>query len=328
MLRTSRDITTSPELDALEHAWWNDNAATVSRVWEMEDEVCRAVRSGYLARARALLMRGRPLATVLELGCGSGWVGQQIAGDGLSIVGADFSEAQLELARARARRSGLEAHCRYELCDSRGWTRLLERVDGVIVHCVLHHLSGKEVQEVLEGLRRGLPPGTPVWIYEPAFHVSALPPSPAPVSRTTSFWLSLTGRVHAYLGRAYRALGLLDESAAGRLLALTVQAERSGWYLSPKEVPFDRDAFTRELEQHFRTGARWWATVSLVSWAHDTNLLTNWLLRRLAAAIVLPLFRHADALLAREEEHLKSALAAPSYAFHVWECTTPDVAKS
>jgi hypothetical protein len=51
-------------------------------------------------------------AHVVELGCGSGWVGQSICGPELRITGTDFSASQIALARENAARKRLGAFTR------------------------------------------------------------------------------------------------------------------------------------------------------------------------------------------------------------------------
>jgi SAM-dependent methyltransferase len=62
---------------------------------------------GHLARAGAeallglLRKAGKSEGLVIDLGCGSGILAEQMAGAGYRVMGVDFSEAMVELARAR-----------------------------------------------------------------------------------------------------------------------------------------------------------------------------------------------------------------------------------
>ena len=246
MLRLQRSQRSDAALNAQELAWWNANASTIARVWEMPDEVSRMVRGRYLERARNFFLQGRERATVLELGCGSGWVGQALAGPHLAIVGVDFSSAQIGLAKARARRMGVEPYCRYFVSTPGAHREAQPRADAALIHAFLHHLDDEEIDAVLAEVRASLAPGGRVWIYEPAF---GSPPSAAAPALRSRLGMRLCG-VGARLVRGTgKLLRLRDQVVDAQFQALAEEAGRNGWYLSPKEVPFDADSFTRRLEQ-------------------------------------------------------------------------------
>jgi 2-polyprenyl-3-methyl-5-hydroxy-6-metoxy-1,4-benzoquinol methylase len=54
-------------------------------------------------------LEGLPVGTALDLGCGSGANALKLAGRGWSVVGVDWAEHAIELARRSAREKGLDA---------------------------------------------------------------------------------------------------------------------------------------------------------------------------------------------------------------------------
>jgi ubiquinone/menaquinone biosynthesis C-methylase UbiE len=57
-------------------------------------------------------------AEVLDIGCGPGHYSVALAGMGAkSVLGLDFADGMLGIARERARREGVEAVCRFEKAD-------------------------------------------------------------------------------------------------------------------------------------------------------------------------------------------------------------------
>ncbi len=317
-LRLQRSPRSDAALNARELAWWNANAATIARVWEMPVEVSRVVRGRYLERARNFFLEGRERATVLELGCGSGWVGQALAGPRLAIVGVDFSQAQIDLALGRARRTGVEAYCRYFVSTPGERPQALPQVDAALIHAYLHHLDDEEIDGALAEVRAALSPGARVWIYEPAFRTA---PAPA---RRPALRSRLGMRLCAVGARLLRVagglLGLRDEAVDARFQALAGEAQRNGWYLSPKEVPLQEEAFTRRLERTFRVRSSYWATLHLVGWAYECALLEDSVLRKLACALYLRMARAVDAWALRDEAMVAAATTPPAHAFRVWEC--------
>jgi len=308
-------------LNALELDLWNENADTIARVWEMPEQVSRIVRGSYLEHARRYFLEGKERTTVLELGCGSGWVGQSLASPALSVIGMDFSAAQIERARMRAKKKGLEAYCRYVLNSVAKVGGHSPRADAALLHAYLHHLDEEEIETVLAELRTSLAPGARIWIYEPAFCTHAATTSRAGLSTRMAFQLANLG---SRLVRAAGKLsGLRNAAVADRFDALTQLAHRNGWYLSPKEVPLDDSVFTAQLAQKFRVKNSYWATLYLVGWAYECALLEASLLRSLACFCYLRPARAAERLALGDRAAVQVAARPPSHAFKVWECEVP-----
>ena len=185
-------------------------------------------------------------------------------------------------------------------------------------HAFLHHLDDVEIDAVLRDLRTRLRPGARVWIYEPAFAESGTTAARADVP---ALLLNRAMQaVSALIRVATGAFGMRDEPTAKKFDRLTEQAADSGWYLSPKEVPFHLEEFTQRVESNFALRERYWATIYLVGWALECNLLRSSAARRFACATFLPLAARCDRFLAARPAHLATALKAPNHGFAVWEC--------
>ena len=92
-MRTERIVVSTKELDELEKEWWNSNAETIEKIWAQNLDLQKQIRLFYLSRMKKFFLTGtnkKPFK-VLEIGCGTGWVGRLIAGPGLHIIGTDFS---------------------------------------------------------------------------------------------------------------------------------------------------------------------------------------------------------------------------------------------
>jgi SAM-dependent methyltransferase len=319
--RVERDLVTEAELDSLESQWWNSNAEIISKVWEMHADVSWAIRKRYLSKAKRFLAHKGTVTTVLELGCGSGWVGQSIADDQLLIVGTDRSEAQLELARERARKKGLEGICQYSSDDSLDWSQMKGKVDAVLIHSFLHHLDQREIDELFDWFGVTFAPGTKFWIYEPAFYARSQNSGVDSADSTSPVFSRFVARLIAALSKEYQKYGLIDKATSEGFRSLMCQANERGWYLSPKEVPFDIDAFTDYLKKCFRVTDLYWATIESVGFMFETNLVKNRALRTIVTRSIAPLVSYSDRLLASNPALLRQRLASPNYALHVWECT-------
>jgi 2-polyprenyl-3-methyl-5-hydroxy-6-metoxy-1,4-benzoquinol methylase len=310
-----RPYLSTADADATEQDWWNANADLIARVWQMQDEVSNAARRWYLERARTFFFRShKGPVTIVELGCGSGWVGQAMAGRDLHIVGTDFSRRQIELARRNAATRGLSDVARYETAAADEWPT--GDFDGILIHAFLHHLSGRELEGLFTVLRRHVSAGTKLFVYEPAFYVSSMPTRPrflTPRFRAIGDWIV------AKLGSYYRRKGIFDQSAFLALSTLMRTAAENGQYLSPKEVPLDVENFENLLREFADVDRSYWATIQGIAWCVETTLVMDETVRRRAARWILPILMWLDRRIAQDEQFLRKTLVAPNHAFHVWE---------
>ncbi len=103
-------------------------------------------------------------ATVLDVGCGSGWTSLFLAESGYEVVGYDLVPANVERGRARAKRWGSSA--RFEVADME---RLPpgDRADAALLFDALHHCTRQAA--TLEAVGRRLAPGGWLLLGEPTW---------------------------------------------------------------------------------------------------------------------------------------------------------------
>src|SRR5262245_23298512 len=85
--------------------WWNKFAAVMAEQWMLTPAMNAIIRTDYERDYAEYLFR--PRGSFLEIGCGTGWIGHKFAERGMQVDGIDFSDGQLEIARARAAGLGL-----------------------------------------------------------------------------------------------------------------------------------------------------------------------------------------------------------------------------
>ena len=101
-------------------------------------------------------------ATLVELGCGSGWMTRLAARQGVHAEGYDIAPEMIEIAREEAEREGLDIKFEagdYEELD------LGRRFDACLIYDALHHSGRPEL--VLAAARRALKPGGRLLLAEP-----------------------------------------------------------------------------------------------------------------------------------------------------------------
>lgn len=312
----TRPYRADESIERLEHEWWETNAALVAKVWEMHPEMSLAARRSYLRRAREFLTTDvSSPAHVLELGCGSGWVGQSICGPDLLITGTDFSSHQIGLAEQRAQRLGLDRFTNYQIAESGEWPNLSRPVTGVLIHAFLHHLDGAELDGFWRMLANRLTAGTKIWVYEPAFHIEPDQPIPRP-SRLHKLATSCVSNA----SKIFRTFDLLDRDTKAAVLRLFEEADAAGRHLSPKEVPFDIAQLSTELAPGIQVVRSYWATAFIIGWLFEANLLRSPILRRIAAHSLGRFLAMVDGLVVKDESYMRRYCVAPRHAFRVWEC--------
>jgi cyclopropane-fatty-acyl-phospholipid synthase len=92
-------------------------------------EEAQAAKKRHIAAKLAL---DRPGLTVLDIGCGWGGLGLELARDcGAQVLGITLSEEQIAVARDRAARARLDKACRFELVDYRALAGRYDRIVSV-----------------------------------------------------------------------------------------------------------------------------------------------------------------------------------------------------
>lgn len=315
--RMRRDVR-DPDLDRNELAWWEAHGKLIASVWDFDSYLMCMIRNGYLQRARDFLSDGTSV-TVLEPGCGSGGIGQFIAGPDFNIVGFDWSDTMTTIAQRKAKQSSLQDYCTYTSSTMHSCADALNTVNGVLIHSFLHHLDGVELRDFLNTLRAHLRKGSRIWIYEPCFYTSA-PTHTLPASVETIRHLDLAEHTLQTIASHIRKWKLIDTSTYDRIVSLFETAAKNGWYLSPKEVPFDIDMFTQLLGDYFLVKDHYWSTIRMYGWLFEPNLITDPQLRHLIISALVPILLEADRHLAADHAFLRHTLVAPDHGFHVWEC--------
>lgn len=234
-------------MDRLETEWWNKNGELIERVWGLPKEVCEALRRPYVSKASQFLASTGRAGVVVELGCGTGWFGRMLADCGHRVIGFDNSTTQIEIATTLAAEEGKSASCTYQLSDSVKALATVGPIQGVIIHCFLHHLYCDELEKLFRDLVEALPDGTPLLIVEPVY-LSPFTPS-ARGNRAGVVLDAASGQI-GQIREALERQNLLDIETQKRVEQLIAESEKNGFFFSPKEVPFFEEDLLGFLSRH------------------------------------------------------------------------------
>jgi SAM-dependent methyltransferase len=146
------------EIDYLKNA--GPEAAVHAQHKPFSDEGC----SQYLMSMGAVMaLLPPPPASVLDLGCGSGWTSLFFAQRGYAVTGVDIAQDMIDLAEASRARLGLE-NARFRVGDYESAAEE-GRFDAVVFFDALHH--AEDPPAALAAAYRALKPGGRCVLSEP-----------------------------------------------------------------------------------------------------------------------------------------------------------------
>lgn len=119
--------------------FYNDSAKFWADNWYQNDNMLP-----YLKHLLKYIGKDNP--KILDLGCGAGYESMRLKKLGASVIGIDFSEKELEIARER--NTGINFYERDILLSYKD----LGRFDGIICVGVIVHFNDKELKQVFKNM--------------------------------------------------------------------------------------------------------------------------------------------------------------------------------
>lgn len=241
----SRPDSSTQELDNLENKWWNAYGDLIEQVWVLPDEVNDLLRGPYVKKAKDFFLADAPSAKILDLGCGSGWFGRMLADDRIEYLGTDFSSTQIKIANDKLKsienKGTISYICSHDLAEIPD----LSSYTGVVINAFLHHLYWDELTIIFDLLAKSLSSGCKVFILEPVY-----PPKSNEISDISSAMSSGVSKWFECMSEKIKASGEYDQETDQKLLRLFKESDELGYFLSPKEVPFDPIKFRSFLNNY------------------------------------------------------------------------------
>jgi SAM-dependent methyltransferase len=97
-------------------------------------------------------------ATVLDLGCGSGWLSIYLARDGFQVTGIDLAKHAIELAQQWADQENLK-NASFQVADIADMDFAAASFDAVVANSIFEHLTYELADQTLRRLKNVLKPG-------------------------------------------------------------------------------------------------------------------------------------------------------------------------
>lgn len=228
--------TAPPGLNDQEMAWWQEFSDVEEQFcWAHTPSIQRLVRGHYVRRIAQGIP---PEGTVLEFGCGTGWLALLLAENGArQVFGVDFSSTQIQVAKQRCAERGLSGRTTFHLIGASlaELSRKVPGIDVLVIHGVLHHLTNREIRGVVGEFCQYLAaPRATVFVLEPVVYEDL----PNTLVRRFVGWL-IDKLIHLPLSGqslGIRKCNAREKEARERLNRRSVGAAPRG--PSPKEHPF------------------------------------------------------------------------------------------
>jgi len=80
---------------------------------------------------------------ILDIGCGAGVKAKYLSEKGFDVIGIDFSEKMIEIAKEVA------PNVKFFVMDAKDLSGLKEHFDGIFAQAILLHFPGKEIKYIL-----------------------------------------------------------------------------------------------------------------------------------------------------------------------------------
>ncbi len=236
---TDRWEISPPGIDEAELVWWEEFSDIQNTLaWVQTPEIRQILRRPYLD---ALLSGVQKNASIVELGCGTGWLLGLLAARGCTkLIGIDFSPKQLEISRRESLEQGWAEQASFFLPSELPSDT---RADVVICHGFLHHLTKSEIRSVLEQANNLLLPCGHLLIFEPVDGVAD--PGwwmlPAKISLLFSGWGGI------------RPMSTKEKAIRELADRMNTAPREPGRGPSPKEMPFKRGEIEDLVSGYFAT---------------------------------------------------------------------------
>lgn len=222
------------DLDRQESAWWSRFAEVEDRfLWVQTPSIQRMLRGHYLADIVRLAGRSTPIA---ELGCGAGWLCIQLGQLGAHVVGVDFSEAQIRIARCEADKAGVADRVRFEVADASWFERTECRFSLVVMHGFLHHLTNEEIRRAIRATRRVISADGTLVVFEPVIYPASAEAPTRQQERYLRLLRWLAGLHQRGQGCGLRKIRKAEADARSVIASRDFGVPPHG--PSPKEMPF------------------------------------------------------------------------------------------
>jgi 2-polyprenyl-3-methyl-5-hydroxy-6-metoxy-1,4-benzoquinol methylase len=222
------------EVEQLEAEWWDKYAWLEDEyAWVHPPKIRSLLRKHYIRYIVANIPKG---GTIVDFGCGPGWLAILLAQLGARhVIGIDNAPAQIAIARRKAKEVDQENRISFfDTIDA----QTLRTADAVVIHGVLHHLSGNEIDAFTALVHAHIREDCKLFILEPVQGNRRYLPWSLPYHA-----VRFISRLRPQSPEEKRIRALLESRGDG--------PRYPGYGVAPKEMPFQVGELERRLGERF-----------------------------------------------------------------------------
>lgn len=151
-----------------EKAWWNKYGRYMSFQWKLTPKIHKILRSDLEDDYTKFLYKKN--GSLLDIGCGSGWVSNYFAKKKMNAYGIDISQEQINDANLEKKLKGIQ-NVSFKCSDFISWDIKghKNKYDSVFINAFLHHLPEAELKLLFKKLNLVTKPNGKIYLHEPIF---------------------------------------------------------------------------------------------------------------------------------------------------------------
>ena len=263
-----RFANTVPWIEQAEQEWWDEFSEFSEYTWGYNNNATamKISRLHYLKKMANFLMFDTKSPEILEVGCGTGWVGRFLAQMGAKVWGIDNSINAIQICHVNAKKDGVDANTQYTCGSIEALSGNKCQFDGVILHAVLHHLTYEEINNLLASIKKALKPGGRLFVYE---HECFDREAKTPLSVLIRKSQSLMTRLHRQIYDDMIRNNLIEKEHIEIMQNIGKWSEIHGSVgITPKEFPFKENELEKILSHYFVIKRKYFCTVMDYTFVH------------------------------------------------------------
>ncbi len=221
-----------------EKVWWNKYGNYMTYQWRLTPALNKILRAELEEDYTKFLLHSN--GSLLDLGCGGGWLSSHFAELGMQVLGVDLSQEQINDANLLKTLRSLN-NVEFECCDLIQWDsgKHKSKFDGIFVNAFLHHLPEFELEILFNKIAEVLKTGGKVYMYEPLR-------APSGERRFFAQFLDFLYKLMMYVLMSVlpKSLGLFNDRHKAQI--------KNGYQMcSPHERPVDIDVIRKCCSNSF-----------------------------------------------------------------------------
>lgn len=149
-----------------ENEWWDEFSELMSEQWRLTPKINQVIRDDMETRYNSFLFQEN--GSILDVGCGSGWLALKFAKQGMDALGIDFSQEQIAQANKYKEKQQVD-NVDFICTDfvEFEYEKYVGKFDSIFLNAFLHHLPFEELEKIFKIISKVSKKEAKIYLYEP-----------------------------------------------------------------------------------------------------------------------------------------------------------------